>query len=184
MSLILFRMSRECASSHRSRCAPLAFPLPSRFPPRILLLTLSSGAPLTACCRRSLRAPSDLSMNRLTALPVGGFTRITKLTSLSLYDNQLLSLQAGQFDKLSQLTTLYLQSNKIGSLPSGAFGTLPSLSTLYVTKRAPLLFPLCSAPLTRASLRIDYPRCRLLFLAHTLSNVILCIHPALAALAR
>jgi len=84
----------------------------------------------------------DLSLNKLTALPLNGFESLNNLESLTLYSNrQLTSLQADAFKGLENLQVLNLRESAINQTHLDAFASLGNLKKLTLEDSKLRLIP-------------------------------------------
>ena len=74
-----------------------------------------------------------LTSKDITALKVGDFAGLTRVTLLALNGNALPTLPAGVFDGLPALEQLFLNSNALTTLPAGVFTGLPALTNLFLS---------------------------------------------------
>ncbi|XP_064636849.1 relaxin receptor 2-like isoform X2 [Lineus longissimus] len=73
-----------------------------------------------------------LQNNMIKELPVGAFSKFTKLDLLHLENNSLEIIHPGSFSGLGHLLKLFLNSNKLERLKPGIFRELNSLYWLFV----------------------------------------------------
>ncbi|PFX34149.1 Tolloid-like protein 2 [Stylophora pistillata] len=76
----------------------------------------------------------DLSLNTISFLPEGCFTKLTMLRYLYLSSNGITSLPEGLFTKMIRLNELDLSDNAITSLPEGLFATQTWLWHLFLDR--------------------------------------------------
>nr|XP_008505837.1 PREDICTED: leucine-rich repeat-containing G-protein coupled receptor 6-like isoform X2 [Equus przewalskii] len=79
-----------------------------------------------------LTAYLDLSMNNLTELRPGLFSRLRFLEELRLSGNHLSQIPGQAFSGLHSLKILMLQNNELAGVPAEALGELRSLQSLHL----------------------------------------------------
>ena len=72
----------------------------------------------------------DLSLNRITRIPIRAFSKLSELQYLNMSLNRIIAVEPLAFEGLGSLTAITLSKNVINTLPTRAFAKLPKLQRL------------------------------------------------------
>ena len=81
-------------------------------------------------CQMTMLEELDLTNNSITDLPIGCFTRLSRLRNLYLDNNQISEFHKGVIDGLQQLKVLQINSNKLTLIDHKIFTNVSDLVSL------------------------------------------------------